>query len=613
MGYETTGGLVVKQFNILFEWFRRLQIIQKIILIFLPLIIIPLFISGFLSSYNFGRSTIQNMEQNVLDESKLMISQIDSIITNTENSANIIATDVNRLINDSPKERNFLQELQFRRQIQSKLSIDLILFTDVDSAIFIDTDNRIYTSHTNTNVADQDIFKSTMIQQVRSKGSFGTNHWFPMERRDYLVSNPEVPVLTLGKVVIDVDSGNRLGTLFVNVQEPTFSSFLGGGETQDLSKSYFIVDANQRIIAGSDKEILLQPIETIQVQPKVLSSAPFSEIIDSDTGQQLLTVIGYNNMNWNLVNINGMTTLNNAIQHNIWLTIIIGLVCLLLSLLGAGFLSKIIVNPLLQLTKTMRKVKEGDLNVTATITAQDETGLLASVFNMMIERIQQLIITVENDQLRKREYELALLHAQIKPHFLYNTLDTIYVLADMDRAEEARDTTKALADFYRVILSKGSDIITLAEEVKIVNDYLMIMKIRNPHVLRYEIHIPDELQGVEIPKLSLQPLAENAIYHGLKLSDHRGFIRISAHAQDDHVIIQVEDNGVGMSPSLLSQMLNFKDTIGKRTSIGVYSVHERVKLYYGDMYGVAIQSTEGQGTLVEITIPNKYPKGDLHV
>ncbi|WP_438348871.1 sensor histidine kinase [Paenibacillus sp. FA6] len=603
----------MKRFNTLFEWFGRLQIIRKIILIFLPLIIIPLFISGFLSSYNFRHSTIQNMEQNVLDESKLIISQINSIITNAENSANIIATDMNRIINNSPKERNSLQELQFRRQIQSKLSIDLILFTDVDSAIFIDTDHHIYTSYSNINVADQEVFKSGMIQQIISKGSFGMDRWFPMMKRDYLVSNPEVPILTLGKVVIDVDSGNRLGTLFINVPETSFSSFLGGGETQDLSKSYFIVDANQRIIASSDTKVLLQPFETIYEQPIVSSSTPFSTMIDSSAGQQLLTVIGYDIMNWNLVNINGMTTLTSAIQHNIWMTIAIGLVCLFLSLLGAGFLSRIIVNPLLQLTKTMRKVKEGDLNVSATITTQDETGLLASVFNMMIERIKQLIITVENDQLHKREYELALIHAQIKPHFLYNTLDTIYVLADMDRAEEARDTTKALADFYRVILSKGSEIITLAEEAKIVNGYLMIMQIRNPDILRYDIHIPDELQRVDVPKLSLQPLVENAIYHGLKMSDHRGFIRISAHAQGNNVIIQVEDNGVGMSPSLLSQLMNFRHKIEKPTSIGIYSVHERVKLYYGDMYGVTVQSTEGQGTLVEITIPNTQPKGELHV
>ncbi|MNO99445.1 Sensor histidine kinase YehU [compost metagenome] len=131
------------------------------------------------------------------------------------------------------------------------------------------------------------------------------------------------------------------------------------------------------------------------------------------------------------------------------------------------------------------------------------------------------------------------------------------------------------------------------------------MQIRNPDIIQYDIHIPDELQRVEIPKLSLQPLAENAIYHGLKMKDKRGFIRISAHAQGNHVIVQVEDNGVGMSPLLLSQMMNFKHKLGKLTSIGVYSVHERVKLYYGDTYGVTIHSTEGQGTLVEITIPNK--------
>ncbi|GAA0137727.1 sensor histidine kinase [Paenibacillus sp. YSY-4.3] len=604
----------MKRWKSMFQWFGRLQIMHKIIFIFLPLIVIPLFISGYLSSYNFSQSTIQNMEQGALDESKLIVSQIDSIINNAENSANFIATDINRIISSSPEQRDSVQELKFRRQIQSKLSTDLILFPDVDSAIFIDRNNHIHTSYSRINEYEQKVFDSGMIEQMTRMGSYGKNRWFSMEQRNFLVSDPAVPVLTLGKVVIDVDSGNKLGALFINVKETTFSSFLGTEKKQDITKSYLLVDSAQKIISSSNPKYLLEPFDNLKIkQPLTFLTEPYSEIMDSAQGQEFISIYPYDRMNWNLVNMNPMTALKSMISHNVWMTVAIGMVCLLLALLGIGLLSKIIVNPLLQLAKSMRRVKEGDLNVTAAIRTQDETGLLASVFNLMIQQIKQLIATVENEQRHKREYELALMHAQIKPHFLYNTLDTIYVLTDMERTEEARDTTKALADFYRVALSKGYEIITLEEEVKIVNDYLTIMQVRYPHILQYDIAIPDELKGINIPKLSLQPLAENAIYHGLKTKDSSGFIRISAHADRDRVIIEVEDNGVGMSPQLVSRITDFKEDSDKRKSIGIFSVHERLKLYFGDIYGIHIESREGQGTTVKLILPNNYDKGEHHV
>lgn len=604
----------MRRWKPIFQWFERLQIMHKIILIFLPLIFIPLFISGYLSSYNFSQSTIQNMEQSALDESKLIVSQIDSIISNSENSANFIATDINRIVVNSPEQRDSVQELRFRRQIQSKLSTDLILFPDVDSAIFIDRNNHIHTSYSRINEYEHQIFDSGMIEQVTRMGSYGKNRWFAMEQRNFLVSDLAVPVLTLGKVVIDVDSGNKLGVLFINVKETTFSSFLGTGKNQDISKTYLLVDTHQNIISSSNPEYVLEPFDHLKIkQPLMFLNEPYSEIMDRAQGQEFISVYPYDRMKWNLVNINPMTALKSMISHNVWMTVAIGIVCLLLALLGIGLLSKIIVNPLLQLAKSMRRVKEGDLNVTAAIRTQDETGLLASVFNLMIDRIKQLIVTVENEQLRKREYELALMHAQIKPHFLYNTLDTIYVLADMERTEEARDTTKALADFYRVVLSKGYEIITLEEEVKIVNDYLTIMQVRYPHILQYDIDIPDTLKKVNIPKLSLQPLAENAIYHGLKTKGCSGFIRINACAEGERVIIEVEDNGVGMSPQLVSRITDFKEDSAKRKSIGIFSVHERLKLYFGDIYGIDIESIEGQGTTVKLILPNNYNKGEYHV
>nr|WP_025697866.1 sensor histidine kinase [Paenibacillus durus] len=420
-----------------------------------------------------------------------------------------------------------------------------------------------------------------------------------------MVSDPAVPVLTLGKIVFNLDTGSQLGTLFVNVRETTFASILQVMGESSSSKQYYIVDGAGRIVASPNEQLLLTPFAA-NVSPGLLErETPVSDIVGSGEGNKLATVTAYDRLNWKLVNMVSLQTLNGDIRRNFVLTFAFGALCLLLSLLLAGKLSQIIVSPLLQVTKAMRKVKDGDLNVTSPVTTEDETGLIASVFNSMVQQIKELLNTITEEQGRKREYELALIHAQIKPHFLYNTLDTIYVLNDLGLSEEARDTTKALADFYRVVLSKGSELIPLAGEIGNVRDYLNIMQIRNPDVLRYEIDIPQELTGVMVPKLSLQPLVENAIYHGLKTKGSQGLIVIRARKDGSDAVISVEDNGVGMPPEQVQRITQFASGNGRPASIGIYSVYERIKLYFGEPYGLTVRSKPGEGTVMEMKVPGK--------
>lgn len=589
-------------------WFGRLPIRRKIILIFMPLIIFPLLALGMLSGEMFSRSVIEKTKNNVRDESRLILSQIDSIVKNTESSANIMLTDINRLYDERSASPEALEEEKFRNLMESRLSIDLVLFPDADSAVFVDVTGRVYSSYPPQESRDRKVLYSGLPEKVKKMGSYGVGRWLPVERRDYIVSDPAVPVLTLGKIVFDLDTGNELGTLFVNVRETTFASILQVMGKNLASKQYYIVDGAGRIVASPNEQLLLKPFAA-NVSPGLLErETPVSDIVSSGEGSKLATVTAYDRLNWKLVNMVSLQTLNSDIRRNFALTFAFGALCLLLSLLLAGKLSQIIVNPLLQVTKAMRKVKEGDIHVSSPVTTQDETGLIATVFNSMVQQIKELLKAITEEQGRKREYELALIHAQIRPHFLYNTLDTIYVLNDLGMNEEARDTTKALADFYRVVLSKGSERIPLAAEIDNVRDYLNIMQVRNPDVLRYEIAVPPELANVMVPKLSLQPLVENAIYHGLKTKGSQGLIAIRARRDGDDAAIAVIDNGVGMSPEQVQEVTRFASGDGKPASIGIYSVHERIKLYFGEPYGLTVRSKPGEGTVMEMKVPWKERK-----
>jgi two-component system sensor histidine kinase YesM len=259
----------------------------------------------------------------------------------------------------------------------------------------------------------------------------------------------------------------------------------------------------------------------------------------------------------------------------------------------------------------MRKVVTGDLQAVTTVRTEDEIGTIAEAFNFMVRRVRELLDEVRQEQNRKREYELALISAQIKPHFLYNTLDTIYALNELDRNDEARDTTKALADFYRMVLNKGRELITLEKEAQITDDYLTILQIRYPDVFRYEVDIPAELAGTPIPKLSLQPLVENSIYHGLKKKGTKGFIRIFAFKQGDKVIVRVEDNGVGMDEFQVQTIMSRHLPKEGIRSIGTYSVQQRLSLYFGEEYGISVQSILAEGTTVDLSLP-MLPKGSEH-
>ncbi|MEX1031648.1 MAG: sensor histidine kinase [Paenibacillaceae bacterium] len=547
---------------------------------------------------------IDKTKQNVLDESTLILTRIDTMIKNTQSGANIIMSDINHIYAGNPVFQSPLQEKQLSNQMQTQFSINLLNFPDIDSAAFIDSANRLFTSYFPMKAEDSQIFNSGWLDQINEKPGYGVNNWFPMQYRDYLVMDNNEPVLSIGKKILKLDSGRPFGTLIVNVKESSLSNiFANMNGDFGISKTFFIVDREGRVVSSLDKSELMEPVRDERLRSLVLSKGSFSLILNTDSGRNLVTSVSYDKMGWRLVNIVPVDLITEDIRKNSIMTIMIGVVCLVFALLGAGMLSKVIVNPLLKLTKAMRRVKEGDLNAVVQIHTSDEIGLLASVFNSMIKRIKELLLQVEADQIKKKEIELALIHSQIKPHFLYNTLDLIYVLNDMNLQREARDTTKALADFYRVALSKGSEIITIGEEIKNARDYLTIQNVRYSDVFDYDIEIDKDILSCEIPKLTLQPILENAIYHGLKLKGSKGHIQITGFKEEKRIVIHIADDGVGIPQDVQIHSLKHYTAEGKPTSFGLFSVHERIRLYFGQEYGITIKSRDGAGTMITVCIP----------
>lgn len=303
-----------------------------------------------------------------------------------------------------------------------------------------------------------------------------------------------------------------------------------------------------------------------------------------------------------------MASLEKKMANNIRMVILLAVlfVCgtiLFLLYYGLRF-SKSVTVPIGELCKNINLVGGGEFTLPQINSDYVEIAQLNSGIQKMSKQISQLLKSAKEEEELQHKTQLQLLQAQINPHFLYNTLDTIVWLVESGQYEEAVNMLTNLSVFFRTMLSKGNDIITLGEEIMHTNSYLDIQKVRYQDILEYSIDIPEELKGVKVPKLTIQPLAENALYHGVKEKRGMSTISITGEVKGEDILLTVTDNGIGMQPDKLEAIKNAL-LHSERIGFGLSAVHERVKLYYGDSYGITINSEYGKGTTVQVRIPEK--------
>ncbi len=274
-------------------------------------------------------------------------------------------------------------------------------------------------------------------------------------------------------------------------------------------------------------------------------------------------------------------------------------------------LIRAIHTPIARLERFAGALAGGDLQARAPETPVTELHELTQSLNTMAGRLQDLIDENRREQENLKKSELRALQAQINPHFLYNTLDAIVWLAEAGQSREVIHITRALSDFFRISLSQGKDWIPLSEEIKHLTGYLTIQKIRYRDILDYEIDIPGELGNIQVLKLLLQPLVENAIYHGVKHRRGRGLVKVTGRAEDGWLILRVRDNGAGMSAQRLAEVREgLSAERGESAGYGLFNVNKRIQLYYNQARGVEIESAEGVGTKVSLRVPVRTAPAD---
>ena len=345
-------------------------------------------------------------------------------------------------------------------------------------------------------------------------------------------------VFSLAKAVQDPETGEVLGVILLDIRHDIIQSSING---VTIGEKGFV------FVMDQEDNIVYTPVNGIvyRVNPKwVKAMEPMSVQIQGGSYQIRSELSPYTG--WRTVGVFSMDEVMSSVNTIVYILFTCVIISLVLVVIVSFKFSRTLTNPIFKLKRLMKQAESGDLTVRFNFEHNDEIGELGQSFNHMIARIDQLIQMVYVEQENKRTAEMKSLQEQIKPHFLYNTLDTISWMARDYDAEDIVRLVDALTNMFRIGLSHGKDIITVKEEITHVSNYLYIQKIRYKDKLNYVIHVDESLYAVEVPKLILQPLVENAIYHGVKAKRGGGTITITGVPEGENLVFTVQDDGAGM-------------------------------------------------------------------
>lgn len=317
----------------------------------------------------------------------------------------------------------------------------------------------------------------------------------------------------------------------------------------------------------------------------------------------IYSVRSLDNCEWKIIGvcyIDEMIT--NKVNHIMKTLSVIFLIVVLLTVLIIRFFSKLFSNPARELANAMQEFEKDTNNFEfKSIEGTAEITSLTESFEHMVVQIKELVEKVRQEEITLRKTELKALQAQINPHFLYNTLDAIAWLCEEERHKDAVEMVNSLAKLFRISISRGHELITIEKEMQHAKSYLKIQNFRYKNQFTYSFDVDEECLNYLCNKITLQPIIENAIYHGIDRMVDEGKINIGIHQKGDKIIFTVEDNGVGMTEEQCEEILH-KDA-GDRVGIGIKNVNDRIKIYFGEEYGLTIQSELDEGTRVTISMP----------
>lgn len=417
---------------------------------------------------------------------------------------------------------------------------------------------------------------------------------------DGVDTTSEMIHLTLGRTIKDINNlKQNLGTLYINVSNQVLHQQLSN-YIKAYSGYIMLADRDSNIIAESGDAQLGQ-YKTLEKFKNAADSDGFIEEIDNKN-DKITYYMGIPDTEWVLVSTVRISSLL-AENHTIRGLLVMGIaVSMMLCIFVSIFFSKSILLPLRLLTEKIKEIKEDNYKVSLDFDSNDEIGLLSCRFNDMTHRLDELVNEVLMGKVLQGESELKALQAQIDPHFLYNNLDTAYWMSRLEHAEKTGKVLLALTDLYRLSVSSGNKLISVEKEVLYIRNYIVIQQMRLDDLISFQVEVEENVLELATMRFVLQPLVENSIQHGILPTGKQGGIVIRVFIKEENLFFEVEDNGGGIEPEILQELLDNVKSEDKR-GMAIRNIDQRIKLKFGQNYGLTFEKTDQGGILAVVIQP----------
>lgn len=558
--------------------FRDAKIRYKILIVFFIIGVIPMIVLGTYSYSAVRKLLISQEEENMSDYLNQAILSADNQLQIYNNLSEYISyNDTVAQVLSYDYDNYYEMYEQYTKVLDPMLS-SVKYFNDGVKQLTIYTGNPKLSKHDITIVPALAIEDNQWYKQIKDSDS-RTINWFVQKSDSRVFSARNMPA---------IQAAGSKGILYIEVDyDKLFESFKNmSGNRYGI----YIVDDNN--------DVIFQNIS--YDTSKEIHNLTLSDIINKTEICTDYTIVDSKMLSdWTVWFYRPNQEIKDSVLPIIIAILIVTVVCIVFSILFATVLSKLMVTDIEKLTKNMKAVEKGNMEISVTSTSGDEVGNLIRGFGNMINRINTLINENYKGKISQKESEMRALQAQINPHFLYNSLSLINWKALETEQKDISRLTLLLSTFYRTALNRGKNVLSIRDEVRNMDSYLEIQLMMHDNAFEVIKEIDEDIMEYQTLNLVLQPLVENAIDHGIDLNEEgKGVIIIRGHKEGNHILLSVEDNGVGMDENTAQSILT-----AESKGYGVRNVNERIMLYYGEAYHLEVNSEIGKGTIITIRIP----------
>jgi two-component system sensor histidine kinase YesM len=572
-----------------------LKISTKFVLFYFALLVVSILLSS--SLYQRINSNIlgNKIGDAAIQTLDTISTSIDSLFENVNNYSKMILSN-EYLQNTLLQKNDTLDSVKAAKTIGASLAGYMEAMPDISSIyVFDNNGNAYFADRASFNRRYSSIEKADWYDEVLSRKG---RYIIKIDSGGILAGKTEEKYISFIRVINDLQRNQPIGTLIIDIPADALKATYRKAISE--SNTDIAIFENSTAVVGFENPALNEVVvsNVRDVQDSKATIGKIGEV------PYLLSTVVSEKTKWRLVSVIPFDEVMSESGKYDFITFFIILLNSVLLFIGAILISRLITSPIKKLIESMKKAEKGEFCKVEIASGNDEIGMLRDGYNVMVSEIRNLIEKMLLEQKIKRKAELSALQEQIKPHFLYNSLDVIAYMSMMGKGDDAYNLIIALSNYYRGCLSKGSEVITIMEEVDIVRNYLAIQKARFPGLFEDEYEVDEGVGEVRIVKLILQPLVENALYHGIRPKGETGRIIVKAVRNGGDITLSVEDDGVGMNEEELHKVIG-SELEANASSFGLRGTIERLKIYYGNEDIYEISSEKGKGTRIVITIPGE--------